>query len=251
MSWSMVALLLSLSGALLLALSIWVPPALGRDSGVRPVQPGLLVVAPEASGVVTLGEGRAVQLDGSGLRLTNRGSLLFRTVRGGSPVSALQGEVEGGGTERHEEISHALSNLEIDRLSIQPGEATWSGRLTGDDRELPATVTVRYVGSYLTLEVTAKGADAVVVHSAQELGTVGRQPGLPEQPLRKRAWWVGDGPAPVRDAYRTELGTLVGIGPEGSHRGVDLRRMGHTDLHAWSPSATLSVTSYRRVIESE
>ncbi|MGO4242621.1 hypothetical protein AB4028_01570, partial [Janibacter sp. RAF20_2_2] len=72
-------MLLSLSAALVLAAVIWVPPALGRDSGLRPVQPGLLVVAPEASGVVTLGQGRAAQLDGTGLRVTNGGRVLFRT----------------------------------------------------------------------------------------------------------------------------------------------------------------------------
>ncbi|WP_157075611.1 hypothetical protein [Janibacter anophelis] len=248
-SWSMVSLLLSLSGALLLAAIIWVPPALGRDSGVRPIQPGLLVVAPEASGVVTLGSGRAAQLDGTGLRITNGGGLLFRTVRGGSPLSALFGEVEGSGSERSEEVSAAASNLEIDRLAIEPGEVTWSGRLTGDGQSVPASIVVRLEGARLVVTATAKGADAVVVHSHQELATRGRQPGLPDRLLRKRAWWVGDGPAPVVDAYSTELGVTVGLGPRGRHRGVDLRRMGHTDLHAWAPSATLTMTSYRRVVE--
>ncbi|MDN5716582.1 MAG: hypothetical protein L0G89_05030 [Janibacter sp.] len=245
----MVSLLLSLAGALLLAGIIWVPPALGRDSGVRPIQPGLLVVAPEASGVVTLGAGRAAQLDGTGLRITNGGSLLFRTVRGGSPVSALVGEVDGSGTERSEQISQSLSNLEIERLAIESGEVTWSGHLTGDDRTMPASITVRLEGARLMVTVRAKGADAVVVHSAQELGTRGRAPGLPDRLLRKRAWWVGDGPAPVADAYSTGLGVTMGLGPEGSHRGIDLRRMGHTDLHTWSSSATLTMTSYRRMVE--
>lgn len=240
------SLLLSLCGALVLAAIIWVPPALGRDSGVRPIQPGLLVVDPDARGVVTLGEGRAAQLDETGLRITNDGNLLFRTVRGGSPLSALQGSVDGRGNERSEDIERTLSNLEIDHLSIRPGSATWSGTIRDGEEELPASLAVRFEGSRITIEATAKGADAVVVHSHQELGTIGRS-GLPQRLLRKRAWWVADGPAPVTDAYETELGTSVGIGPRGRHRGVDLRRMGHTDLHAWSASATLSVTSYRRV----
>lgn len=241
------ALLLSLCAALVLAAIIWVPPALGRDSGVRPVQPGLLVVAPEARGVVTLGDGRAVQLDESGLRITHGGAVLFRTVRGGSPLSAIEGRVEGQGTERSEQISGALSNLEITTLSIKPGEVTWSGQVADGDRQVPASITVRLDGARILLEAKAKGADALVVHSAQELGTTGRAPGLPQRLLRKRAWWVAEGSAPVSDTYTTSLGAAVGIGPEGAPRGVDLRRMGHTDLHVWSPSATLTMTSYRRV----
>ena len=245
----MVSLLLSLTGALVLAAIIWVPPALGRDSGIRPVQPGLLVVAPEARGVVTLGDGRAVQLDETGLRVTNGSTLLFRTVRGGSPMSALLGEVEGSGGDRVEQISAVMSNLDIDRLSIKPGEVTWSGRLTSSEGSLPATIVVRLEGARLVVTAEAKGADAVVVHSAQELGTRGRAPGLPDRLLRKRAWWVGGGAPPVTDAYTTELGVIVGVGPQGSHRGVDLRRMGHTDLHAWSPRETVTMTSYRRTVQ--
>ena len=245
----MVSLVVSLCGALLLAVVIWVPPALGRDSGLRPIQPGLLVVAPEAGGVVTLGKGRAVQLDDTGLRVTSRGNTLFRTVRGGSPVSALLGDVEGRGEGRSEQITRTLSDLEVDRLSIRDGEVTWSGRLTDDDRSLPVALTVRLEGVRITLTATAKGADAVVVHSHQELATRGRQPGLPERLLRKRAWWVDPGASPVADAYSTQLGTTIGVGPRGTARGVDLRRMGHTDLHVWSPSATVAMTSYRRTVE--
>lgn len=245
----MVSLLLSLCGALVLAAIIWVPPALGRDSGIRPVQPGLLVVAPEATGVVTLGRGRAVQLDDTGLRITNDGGLLFRTVRGGSPLSALQGDVEGQGQDRSEQISATLSNLRIDRLSIDPGEVTWSGRLTGDDAEMPASITVRLDGVHIVVTARAKGADAVVVHSAQELGTVGREPAMPDSLLRKHARWVSEEPSSVIDAYSTGLGTTIGIGPVAAHRGVDLRRAGHTDLHAWSPSAMLTMSSYRRTVE--
>lgn len=245
----MVALLLSLCGALVLAAIIWVPPALGRDSGLRPVQPGLLVVAPEASGVVTLGQGRAAQLDDAGLRITNGGNVLFRTVRGGSPFSALRGEVDGRGNDRSEEITQDLSNLEIQRLSIKPGEVTWSGELVGGDARMPASVTVRLEGPRISLEARAEGADALVVHSAQESGTLGRAPGLPSRPLRKRAWWVGDGSVPVTDAYVTQLRTLIGIGPRGAHRGIDLRRMGHTDLHVWSSTAVVTMTSYRKTVE--
>ena len=53
----------------------------------------------------------------------------------------------------------------------------------------------------------------------------------------------------VADAYATDLGTVIGLGPGPAHRGVDLRRTGHTDLHTWSPSATVTMTSYRRTVE--
>lgn len=242
----MVSLLLSLAGALVLAVIIWLPPALGRDSGLRQVQPGLLVVAPEASGVVTLGPGRAAQLDGSGLRVTNGESLLFRTVRGGSPLSALIGHVDGRDEDRAEQTASALSNLEVTKVSITPGEVVWSGHLAGDHQRLPASITVSLEGGSVLVTGTAKGADGLVVHSALELGTVGSAPRLPEQLLRKKAWWVAPRPDDVEASYATALGTAVLIGPADAPAGVDLRRMGHTDVHVWAPSATLSVTSYRR-----
>ena len=242
----MVSLLLSLCGALVLAAITWLPPALGRDSGLRAVQPGLLVVTPEASGVVTLGRGRAAQLDASGLRITNGESLLFRTVRGGSPLSALIGQVGGRGDDRVEQPTDALSNLDVTKVSITPGEVVWSGHLTGGERQLPASITVRLDGGSVLVTGTAKGADALVVHSAQELGTVGLAPRLPERLLRKQAWWVAPRPDEVDATYGTGLGSTVAIGPPHAHAGVDLRRMGHTDVHVWSSSATLSVTSYRR-----
>lgn len=244
----MVSLLVSLSGALILAAVIVVPPALGRDSGVRPIQPGLLTIAPEASGVVTLGEGRAAQFDENGVRITNDGVLLFRTVKRGSPISALIGRVEGGETPT-EDVETTLSNLAIERLAITPGEVTWSGHLTSDGERMPAAITVTLDESRITLEASVEGADAVVVHAHQELGTKGVPPALPDALLRKHAWWVADDPSPTAAVFFTNLGTSVALTPKGAARGVDLRRRGHTDLHIWSPSATLSVTSDRRVVQ--
>lgn len=242
-SWSMVALLASLCGALLLGLVIWVPPAIGRDSGVAPVQPGLLTVAPKAAGVVTLGSGRAARLDSSGLLVTDGPDLLFQSVRGGSPISAVVGEVEGKGSDRREEIERHLSNFAVERLSITPGTARWSGALTDGERRLPATLSVRYDTRWIRVEVEVVGADGVIVHSAQELGTLGRAPVLPSRNLRKRAWWLGAQAPDDAGAYITIRQTDVAIGPRGTHRAVDLRRPGHTDIHVWSGAARLSVSS--------
>lgn len=67
--------------------------------------------------------------------------------------------------------------------------------------------------------------DSVLVDADREGGTQGRATALPDELSRP-------------DARR----------PTGAGRGVDLRHKGHPDLHIWSSSATLSVTSYRRVV---
>lgn len=246
----MVALVGSLCAAIVLGLVIWLPPLLGRDSGVAPVQPGLLTVSPEASGVVTLGSGRAARLDAGGLLITNGPDLLFQSVRGGSPVTALRGDVEGEGSDRREEIEVSVSNLVVDRLSITPGAARWTGALVAEGRRLPTTITVRYDSRWIRLEVDVEGADGVIVHSAQEAGTIGRAPVLPSRNLRKKAWWVPRQAPDDTGAYITWRQTDVAVGPRGSHRGVDLRRQGHTDIHVWSPKARLSISSERLEEES-
>ena len=77
-------------------------------------------------------------------------------------------DVEGRGEGRSEQITHTLSDLEVDRLSIRDREVTWSGRLTGDDRSLPVTLTVRLEGVRITL-VGGDGimGDQIVANPAQ------------------------------------------------------------------------------------
>lgn len=241
----MVALLVSLSGALVIGLVAWVPPLVGRDSGVSATPPGLLEVAPDAAGVVTLGKGRAVRLDETGLTITHEGALLLKTVRGGSPLSAVTGRVEGEGSDRREYVDSALSNLVVQRLSITPGTARWSGELVGDDRRVPARLTVRLDGADILIDVAVDGADGVVVHTAQEVGTLGRRPVLPSRNLRRKAWWVPlDAPA-RSGAFITSLKTDVAIGPSGAHRALDMRLIGHSDVHVWSEDARLIIPSRR------
>ena len=61
----MLALVVSLSGALVLGLTSWVPRVMARDIGIVDVEPGLLEVAQGARGVQSLGAGLSVSGDGS------------------------------------------------------------------------------------------------------------------------------------------------------------------------------------------
>lgn len=241
----MVALLVSLSGALVVAMVAYVPPLIGRDSGVRATDPGLLRVDPDAVGTVTLGQGRAVRLDESGLVITHEGLLLLRTVRGGSPISAVLGSVDGEGSDRREDVDEAIGNFLVDRLSITPGTARWSGQLVRGDRRMPASLSVRLDGAEILLDVEVEGADGVVVHTAQEVGTLGRRPVLPSRNLRRKAWWVPRGAPSGSGAFVTSLRTDVAIGPGGTDRAVDLRLSGRTDVHVWSDEVRLVLPSRR------
>lgn len=243
----MVALLVSLAGALVLGLITYVPPLLGRDSGVAPTAPGLLQVAPDAVGVVTLGDGRAVRLDEGGMTLTHEADVLFQSVRGGSPVTALVGEVDGEGSERSESVDAALSNLEVTRLSISPGVARWTGELTEGERSMPVEIEVRYEEEVIALDVEVEGADGVIVHSIQDYRSIGRRPALPSTDLQRKAWWVAEDTSADTGAYISYRQTEVAVGPGDADRAVDLRLQGRTDIHVWDPAAQISVSSRRLV----
>lgn len=144
-SWSMLALVASLTGAALIGAMTWIPPLIGRDSGVLAVTPGLLTVADGAGGVVTLGEGRAVALGPSGIQVTHGTDILYRTVRGGSPVSALRGSYDAD--DRRERVDQVLSDLTVTRLTITPGVARYDGVLRDRDDRLPMTLTVTFDGA--------------------------------------------------------------------------------------------------------
>lgn len=250
----MVALLISLAGAALVGALTWVPPLIGRDSGVEPVTPGLLTVAEQAQGVITLGDGRAVSLSPTGLEVTDGTDILYRTVRGGSPVSALVGTVDQGddgsaGDDRRsprEQVDETLSDLTIERVGVSPGSARYTGTLASGERTFPLVLTVTYDGSWVRLLVEVDGADAVVLHGAEELGAVGYPPVLPDRLLRGRAWWVDAGTRRDVPILTTERRTDQALGPEGVVRAVDLRRRGHTDLHAWGSVLDLDVSSRAR-----
>lgn len=245
----MLALVASLTGAALIGALTWIPPLIGRDSGVHAVTPGLLTVADGAGGVVTLGDGRAVALGPAGMQITNGTDVLYRTVRSGSPVSALRGEHDAD--DRRERVDQVVSDLTITRLTITPGVARYDGVLRDGEDRLSVTLTVTLDGPWVRVDVEVPDADAVVLHGAEELGAWGYDPVLPDRLLAGDAWWIAEGIDRATPALTSQRRTDQAIGPKGVARAVDLRRRGHTDIHAWGPSLDLSVSSSARALPPE
>ncbi len=239
----MVALLLSLTGALIIGLINWVPPLIGHGSGVDAIQPGLIIVRSQAVGVITLGEGRSVSLDGRGLRIRNGAETLFQTPRAGSPISVLYGSVRGEGGDRTERIEQVWSDVRFDRVVTGAGSAEYTGVVLADEREIPFTFSVTLDGDWIRMAASVEGADGIVVHGAEEYGTRGVPPALPDRPLRGDGWWVSPGIAAGLPAYRTGLGAIVVMGPVRTDRAVDASDRGRIGLHVWGPRAEVVVTS--------
>jgi hypothetical protein len=242
----MVALVASLTALALLGLVTRVPHWLGRDGGFDDVEPGLLTVAQDAKGVATLGGGVSVSLYDDGLRITRGSDLLLQTVIGGAFLSVVEGEATGSGDETHEDIEHELSNVRVDQLVFLPGRAAYVGTVHGDGRSLPFTLQVELAGSVLRVAAAVDGADGVVFHLDHVPDTVGIRPALRPVNLRGRASWMSPSAPAGQAAYSTMLGTDVGAGPQAVARGVDVRSTGRTDVHVWSDSAYLTVSSQER-----
>ena len=239
----MVALVVSLTALALLGLSTHLPGWLGRDAGISDIEPGLLTVARTATGVVTLGGGVSVSLYSDGLRVMRGDDLLLQTVIRGSLLSAVQGHAETADTKSDETVTASLDNLAIDELVFLPGRATYFGRVYDSQRSLPVTLEVELEGGVVRLGANVNGADAVVWHLDREPATYGLRPALPPHNLRKSATWLSPSARSGQAAFSTLLGTDVGVGPQRVPRGVDLRSAGRTDVHVWSDSGFLTVTS--------
>ena len=130
----MVALVLSLTAALALGLSSWLPRALARDIGITDVEPGLLEVAQGARGVQSLGAGLSVTLYDRGFRLARSSTVLADTVTKGSPVSAVLGSLDESGDHPRESVASAVSNLSIDAVVREGETVVYSGVLFDDDQ---------------------------------------------------------------------------------------------------------------------
>lgn len=239
----MVALLLSLTGALIIGLVNWVPGLIGQGSGVDAIQPGLMVVKAPAVGVITLGDGRSVSLDGRGMRVRNGTETLFQTPRAGSPISALRGSVKGAGADRSEQVEQAWSDVRFDRVVTGPGSAEYSGVVLTKGADLPFTFTVALDGDWIRMAASVDGADAVVVHSAEEPGMRGVPPALPDQPLRGSQRWLDPDIAAGVPAYRTAPGAIVVMGPVRTDRAIDADDRGRLGLHVWGPRAEVVLAS--------
>jgi hypothetical protein len=243
----MVALVLSLTAALALGLSSWLPRALARDIGITDVEPGLLEVAQGARGVQSLGAGLSVTLYDRGFRLARSSTVLADTVTGGSPVSAVVGRLDEGDEHPREAVDGVVSNVRIDAV-VRDGDAVvYSGVLFDDDqvRTLPLRVEFAPSGGRIRTAVEVPGADAVVIHLDWRPATTGIEPALPARNLKERAFWV-DPSVVGQPAFTWVLGTDVSIGPVGSPRAVDLRQDGRIAIHVWDERAVVTVTDTPR-----
>jgi len=93
-SRSMVAFAVAMLAVLVLAGITWIPPLIGKDSGVNVTRPGLLTVDDAVTGTVDFPDGASVTLYASGLRLADAGGVLVDTVTRGarsppSPATSL------------------------------------------------------------------------------------------------------------------------------------------------------------------
>lgn len=246
-SRSMVALVASLCALALLGLVTSVPGWLGHDGGFVDVPPGLLKVAPDAKGVVTLGGGVSVTLYSDGLRITRDSTLLVKTVIGGSMLSAVQGRAttdDEGQTREH--LTGQFDNLTITELVFLPGRATYFGTVHDGGRSLPLTLRIELAGGVVRVGASVNGADGIVWHLDREPLTLGLRPGLKAVNLRESAHWVAPDTVAGRGVFSTILGTDVGLGPQRVARGVDVRAGGRTDLHVWSNDCFFTVSSQAR-----
>jgi hypothetical protein len=246
-SRSMVALVASLGALALLGLVTNVPGWLGQGDGFVDVPPGLLKVDAGAKGVATLGGGVNVSLYSDGLRIRRDNDMLLQTVIGGSMLSAVEGSATTDADGRtQEKVTASYDNVTITELVFLPGRATYFGTVQDGKRSLPLTVRVESAGGAVRLGASVIGADGVVWHLNREPLTVGIRPALPAVNLRNSAAWVDPGAVEGRAAFSSLLGTDIGVGPQRVARGVDIRTQGRTDIHIWSDSCSLTVSSQAR-----
>lgn len=242
----MVALVASLAALALLGLVTNVPGWLGHGEGFVDVAPGLLTVDAEAKGVATLGGGVTVSLYSDGLRINRENDLLLQTVIGGAMLSAVEGSATTDAAGTKERVTRSYDNLTITELVFLPGRATYFGRLSDGSRSLPVTLRIESAGGLIRVGASVNGADGVVWHLDREPLTVGIRPGLPAVNLRDSAAWIDPGAVEGRAVFTTLLRTDIGVGPQRVARGVDIRAAGRTDIHVWSDSCSLSVSSQAR-----
>lgn len=243
-SKSMIAFAVALTGVLVLAAISWIPPLVGKDSGVHVTRPGLLTVTEEADGEVLFADGASVTLHGSGFRLEDAGGVLVDSVTRGSPVSAFTGAVSGRGGQRHEDLGTVASNVAIERRLSTENMARYSGYVYNDDQTVRRALTIDVVESAgrFRFIVDVDAASAVVIHLRHDADTRGYEPSVPDRNLRGRAWWlrnVWPASAPVFTTFR---GVSVAIAPADVPRALDLRELGRNDVHIWSGRAELGIT---------
>ncbi|GAA4401481.1 hypothetical protein GCM10023153_29850 [Ornithinibacter aureus] len=245
-SLSMLALVLSLSGALVLGLTSWVPRVMARGIGIVDVEPGLLEVAQGARGVQSLGAGLSVSLFTSGFRLARGSEVLADTVTRGAPVSAMFGSVSEGGEHPRETMSGVLSTVRIDAVRRVGDVVEYIGVVRDSSTSRPLRIKFEPTDGSIRMDVLVPAVDALAIHLDWRPATTGIAPALPERNLRERAYWV-DPTVIAQPAFTWVLGTDVTIGPVQVPRAVDLRQDGRIAVHVWAPRAVVTVTDTPRM----
>ncbi len=241
----MVLLVVSLTAALGLGLTSWVPKVLVLDIGVADVEPGLLEVAQGARGVQSLGAGLSVALYDSGFRLARGSTVLADTVTRGAPVTAIMGTLDEVNDHPRERVTAAYPHVRIDAVRRVEDTVRYSGVLHDDDTSLPLRIDFQPIDGRIRMDAAVPGADALAIHLDWRPATTGIAPALPEQNLRERAYWV-DPTVVEQPAFTWVLGTDVSIGPVQVPRAVDLRQDGRIAVHVWAPRAVVTVTDTPR-----
>jgi hypothetical protein len=244
-SLSMVALVVSLSAALVLGLTSWVPRLLARDIGITDVEPGLLQVAQDAFGVQSLGAGLTVTLYDRGFRLSRGSTVLADTVTKGAPVVAMIGSVDRSGEHPRERVRSALSAVSIAAVSRADETVTYSGVVYNETDSLPLRIRFEPTDGRIRMDVAVEGASAVAISLDWRPATTGIAPALPARNLKEKAYWV-DPTVVEQPAFTWVLGTDVSIAPVQVPRAVDLRQDGRIAIHVWSPRAVVTVTDTPR-----
>ena len=242
----MLALVLSLSGALVLGLTSWVPRVMARGIGIVDVEPGLLEVAQGARGVQSLGAGLSVSLFTSGFRLARGSEVLADTVTRGAPVSAMFGSVSEGGEHPRETVTGVLSTVRIDAVRRVGDVVEYLGVVRDSSTSRPLRIKFEPTDGSIRMDVLVPAVDALAIHLDWRPATTGIAPALPERNLRERAYWV-DPTVIAQPAFTWVLGTDVTIGPVQVPRAVDLRQDGRIAVHVWAPRAVVTVTDTPRM----
>jgi hypothetical protein len=241
----MVLLVVSLTAALGLGLTSWVPKFLQRDIGVADVAPGLLEVSQNARGVQSLGAGLSVSLYDSGFRLARGSTVLADTVTRGAPVTAVLGSLDEVNGHLREEVTSTLMHVRIDAVRRVKDTVRYDGVVHDDTHSLPLRIDFQPIDGRIRMDAAVPGADAVAIHLDWRPATTGLAPALPERNLRERAYWV-DPTVVEQPAFTGVLGTDVSIGPVQVPRAVDLRQDGRIAVHVWAPRAVVTVTDTPR-----
>ena len=241
----MVLLVVSLTAALGLGLTSWVPKFLQRDIGVADVAPGLLEVAQNARGVQSLGAGLSVSLYDSGFRLARGSTVLADTVTRGAPVTAVLGSLDQVNGHFREDVTSTLMHVRIDNVRRIKDTVRYNGVVHDATRSLPLRIDFQPIDGRIRMDAAVPGADAVAIHLDWRPATTGLAPSLPERNLRERAYWV-DPTVVEQPAFTWVLGTDVSIGPVQVPRAVDLRQDGRIAVHVWAPRAVVTVTDTPR-----